>query len=114
MVRPHILVDNQLDDIIRVLLNSKIGNWFEGLISTSPLSLSRIQYQGGWVKWNRRHSENRQPRIQTLNFLSFAIYHPDLLLSDLVRDEGIKELHHHLAQVAAQVVKIIPCLPDSE
>lgn len=46
--------------------------------------------------------------------MSFPIYPPDLLLSDLVRDEGIKELHHHLAQVAAQVVKIIPCLPDSE
>ena len=28
----------------------------------------------------------------------------DLLLSDLVCDEGIQELHHHLAQVAAQVV----------
>ena len=46
--------------------------------------------------------------------MSFPIYPPDLFLSDLVRDEGVQELHHHLAQVAAQVVKIIPCLPDSD
>ena len=88
------------------LRKGKASFYFTVIIVSHSISRGLGNIEQTPLRKSATFSGYKEKKLQNLLFLH-VLSHPDLLFRDLVRDKGVQELHHHLAQVAAQVVWIL-------